>query len=285
MRAAETTELLLPPLSPLNSLISRPQKAPFSLQRELNSFHSQGKSSTLPWVGGWSVSSQPLICLAHAKLGGGRWGSEIPDPNNRAGSSVTAHAEGEVLDERDPWDCSEPQFWLCWEQDEHMDCCRALGLPWESSGLPEPWQQAQSSPQCPKSMGSCSACWVEELHRARRAPARDRHGQVRRRELLTFPSCSSPPPVPHLPILLLHLPIPLLTFSSCSSSRAGSCASCSRIPAGRASLPPPAARRGSLVFCCCFFAASSFVFPFFPFFPLSSLVEPADCGDTAGQGC
>lgn len=72
----------------------------------------------------------------------------------------------------------------------------------------------------------------------------------------------------------------LLTFSSCCSSRAGSCDSCSRTPAGNVSLPPPAARRTALDFCCCFFAGSSFVFPFFPFFPFSSLFDPADCGYT-----
>lgn len=59
-------------LFPMNSLISSPQNSPFSLQRELNWFLNQGKSSTLLWVGGWSVPSQALICLAHAELGGGR---------------------------------------------------------------------------------------------------------------------------------------------------------------------------------------------------------------------
>lgn len=47
-------------------------------------------------------------------------------------------AEGQVLDERDPRDCSEPQFWLCWEQDKHKDYCRALGCPGNPVGSLSP---------------------------------------------------------------------------------------------------------------------------------------------------
>lgn len=45
-------------------------------------------------------------------------------------------------------------------------------------------------------------------------------------------------------------------------------------------MPPPAPRCPDLGFCCCFFTVPSFVFPFFPFLPFSSLFEPADCGCT-----
>lgn len=100
-------------------------RKPHSLCKE-NSFHKQGESSTLLWVGGWSVSFQPLICLAHAELGGGDGAQRQQMP--AAGLGARLHlAEGELLDQREPRDCSEPQLWLCWQQDQHRGCCRALG--------------------------------------------------------------------------------------------------------------------------------------------------------------
>lgn len=90
---------------------------------------------------------------------------------------------------------------MCWEQDEHRDCCRALGC----SGIqwnPEPWQQPELS-TVPKIRGELLSLQVGELPRARRAQQGQKHGQVRR-ELLTFSPCSSPShPTPHL--LLLQL--------------------------------------------------------------------------------
>lgn len=145
------------------------------------------------------------------------------------------------------WDPLSPS---CACAGNRMSTGIAAGLLWESSEL---WQQTQSS----KSTGSCSATGWESPSKGQT----QEQGEER----------------------AAHLVLLFLTLSSCSSSRPPSCPSCT-IPAGMLSLPPPPARRTGLGFCCCFFAASSFAFPFFPFFPLSSLLEPADCGDTEGQG-
>lgn len=152
--------------------------------------------------GGWSVSFQPLICLAHTELGGGRWSLEIPKPNSRAGNSAPL-AEGEVLDQRDPRDCCEPQFWLCWEQEEHRDCCRALGCSGNpvSSLSPGSRHRALHSAQNPwgaaQPLGGRATLSQE-------SPSK---GQTRGQRAAHFPLLllPFPPPVPHLSHPTPHL--------------------------------------------------------------------------------
>lgn len=137
---------------------------------------------------------------------------------------------------------SEPQFCLCWEHDEHRDCCRAaLGIQWALATDTELSRE-------PKIHGELLSLWVGE-------PQQGTHtGIGEERELLTFPSCCSPShPVPHLVLLqLLQAWLLSLVHNSC----------------WKALLAPSACTAHGfgfllLLLCCLFFCLP--LLPFFPF--------------------
>lgn len=115
---------------------------------------------------------------------------------------------------------------------------QGFGLLLESSELPEPWQQAQSSAQCPESMGSCSASgWESYTEPGEPQQGTETQGQRAAHFpllLLPFPPCSSPfpshsspsppaappglAPVPRAEFLLGGAPCPLHNAGVCFSA-------------------------------------------------------------------